>query len=59
MGQGGVLYLTLGHCRGHYDMRPLMNWYPEIERGAWKLPAYYELLQRGIGWAKHTEESDK
>jgi len=28
MGLGEVLYLTLGHCRGHYDMRPLMKWYP-------------------------------
>ena len=54
-----MLYLTLGHCRGHYDMRPLMNWYPEIERGAWKLPVFYELLRRGISWAKQTRESDK
>ena len=59
IGQGGVLYLTLGHCRGHYDMRPLMKWYPEIELGAWKLPVYYELLRRGIGWAKQTEKNDK
>jgi hypothetical protein len=59
MGKGGVLYLTLGHCRGHYDMRPLTNWYPEIERGAWRLPVFYELLSRGIGWAKQPQESDK
>ena len=58
-GQGGVLYLTLGHCRGHYDMRPLMNWYPDIERGAWKLPVFFKLLRRGISWAKQTQESDK
>ena len=57
LGQGGVLYLTLGHCRGHYDMRPLMKWYPEIERGAWQLPVYYELLRRGIGWVKQSGES--
>ncbi|MGO9454996.1 MAG: ThuA domain-containing protein [Candidatus Binataceae bacterium] len=59
IGQGGVLYLTLGHCRGHYDMRPLMKWYPEIERGAWRLPVFYELLRRGIAWAKQTQGSDK
>ncbi len=59
MGKGGVLYLTLGHCRGHYDMRPLTSWYPEIERGAWRLPVFYELLSRGIGWAKQPQESDK
>ena len=56
MGQGSVLYLTLGHCRGHYDMRPLTNWHPEIERGAWRLPVFYELLRRGIGWAKQPQE---
>jgi len=47
-----VLYLTLGHCRGHYDMQPLIDWYPHRERGAWELPVYYELLRRGIAWAK-------
>ncbi len=52
IGKGGVLYLTLGHCRGHYDMQPLMAWYPQVERCAWGLPVYYELLRRGIAWAK-------
>lgn len=47
-----VYYLTLGHCRGHYDMQPIVDHYPVIERGAWELPAYYELLRRGIRWAK-------
>ena len=28
VGDGEVLYLTLGHARGHYDMRPLMDEYP-------------------------------
>lgn len=54
---GAVLYLTLGHCRGHYDMRPLMDWYPEVERCAWNLPVYHELLRRGIGWAQEPKES--
>ncbi len=48
VGDGEVLYLNLGHCRGHYDMRPLMDYYPRIERGSWELPQYYELLRRGI-----------
>lgn len=52
LGQGSVLYLTLGHCRGHYDMAPFMDYYPTIERGSWKLPVFYELLRRGLGWAK-------
>jgi type 1 glutamine amidotransferase len=59
VGRGSVLYLTLGHCRGHYDMRPLTNWYPEIERGAWRLPVFYELLRRGISWTKQPRESAK
>lgn len=48
---GAVLYLTLGHCRGHHDMRPLMDYYPAVERCSWDTPEYYELLRRGIRWA--------
>jgi uncharacterized protein len=48
VGKGEVLYLNLGHCRGHYDMRPLMDFYPQIERGSWAKPEYYELLRRAI-----------
>ena len=50
-GEGQVLYLTLGHCRGKYDMQPLMEEYPEPEFGAWKTDEYYELLRRGLRWA--------
>jgi type 1 glutamine amidotransferase len=50
-GGGEVLYCTLGHCRGRYDMRPLIAEYPSIERGSWKLPVYHELLRRAIRWA--------
>lgn len=46
---GEVLYLTLGHCRGKYDMQPFMEVCP-VERCAWELPVYYELLRRGIRW---------
>ncbi len=49
-GGGEVLYCTLGHCRGKYDMRPMIAESP-VERGSWKLPAYHELLRRGIRWA--------
>ncbi|MDT4884418.1 hypothetical protein FQZ97_1205560 [compost metagenome] len=52
LGQGAVLYLTLGHCRGHYDLQPMMDYYPLVERGAWEQPVYYELLRRGLSWAK-------
>ncbi len=49
-GEGTVLYLTLGHCRSTYDMQPLVDEYPELERGSWDLPVFYELLRRGIVW---------
>lgn len=47
---GQVLYLNLGHARGQHDMQPLMDVYPEVERGSWKQPAFYELLRRGMQW---------
>ena len=53
-GEGEVLYLTLGHCRGKYDMQPHIEEYPEPEFGAWKTDEYYELLRRGIRWAMGT-----
>jgi type 1 glutamine amidotransferase len=51
VGAGSVLYLTLGHARGRYDMRPLMDEYASVERGSWPLPAFHELLRRGLRWA--------
>ena len=48
VGDGEVLYLNLGHCRGHYDMQPVVDYYPQIERCAWEKPQFYELLRRGI-----------
>ena len=50
LGAGGVLYNTLGHCRGHWDMPPIVDYYPRIERGSWDVPAYYELLRRSLRW---------
>lgn len=57
-GGGEVMYCTLGHCRGRYDMRPLMAEYPAVERGSWKLPVYHELLRRGIRWAARLSGED-
>jgi len=50
VGDGEVLYLNLGHCRSHYDMRPLIDHYPQLERGSWAVPQFYELLRRGIAY---------
>jgi type 1 glutamine amidotransferase len=50
IGDGGILYLTLGHCRGHYDLAPLRPFYPHPDRCGWNYPVFYELLRRGIAW---------
>ena len=52
LGSGCVLYNTLGHCRGHYDMAPVLEYYPRIERCSWENPAYHELLRRSLRWAR-------
>ena len=52
LGDGAVLYNTLGHCRGHYDMAPVLDYYPRVERCSWDRPVYYELLRRSLRWAR-------
>ncbi|MFT4054399.1 MAG: ThuA domain-containing protein [Novosphingobium sp.] len=49
-GKGAVLYNTLGHCRGHYDMQPTMDWWPKVDRCAWELPVFHDLLARSLTW---------
>lgn len=51
LGAGAVLYNTLGHCRGHYDMAPRHEYVPTVERCSWETPQYHELLRRAIRWA--------
>ncbi len=51
VGDGGVLYLALGHCNRPFDVpRPGM---PDAadRRGPWAMPLYQELIRRGIDWA--------
>ncbi|MBM3670916.1 MAG: ThuA domain-containing protein [Actinobacteria bacterium] len=50
LGRGAVLYNMLGHCRGHYDMTPLVDWYPAVERCSWDTSQFVELVRRGIRW---------
>ncbi|OYY70287.1 ThuA domain-containing protein [Sphingomonas sp. 28-63-12] len=57
LGQGAVLYLTLGHCRGHYDLAPIRIFNPHPERGSWNYPIFYELLRRGIAWGTGNESA--
>jgi len=49
VGDGAVLYLMLGHCRGPNDMKPIMDEAP-VDRVAWEQPVFRELLVRGIEW---------
>jgi uncharacterized protein len=51
LGRGQITYNALGHCRGHYDLPGMVDFYPNPERCAWNYPVYYELLRRGIAWA--------
>lgn len=51
LGDGEILYNTLGHCRGHWDMAPVVDYYPQVERCSWDKPQYYELLRRALRWA--------
>ena len=51
VGTGQILYNTLGHCRGHYDLPTLQPFYTHPERCAWDYPVYYDLLRRGVRWA--------
>jgi type 1 glutamine amidotransferase len=50
VGAGTVLYLSLGHCRSHYDPSPSGAFIPHPSRCAWNYPVYYELLRRGLRW---------
>ena len=50
VGEGRVLYLTLGHCRGHYDLLPLAGFWPHPQRCAWNYPIFYTLLRRALNW---------
>lgn len=59
LGRGAILYNTLGHCRGHFDMAPVLDFYPRIERCSWNKPAYYELLRRSLVWARRDSIHEK
>lgn len=49
VGDGEVLYITLGHCCGQYDMRPIQE-VAEVVRGSWDNPIFIDLLKRALRW---------
>ena len=51
IGGGMISYNALGHCRGHYDLPGMVDFYPNPEKCAWNYAVYYDLLRRGLVWA--------
>lgn len=50
-GAGEVCYLTLGHCRGRFDMQDRgIDDLGVIDRGSWDTPEYTTVLDRCIDW---------
>ncbi|WP_439533159.1 ThuA domain-containing protein [Polymorphobacter sp.] len=52
VGAGAILYLTLGHCRGHYDLQPVAPFWPHPQRCSWNYPVFTQLLRRAILWGQ-------
>lgn len=51
VGAGEIVYFTLGHRRGHYDMAPLLDYYPGLDKGAWNDAPFLEIMRRSLRWA--------
>ena len=56
VGNGGVLYLALGHCAREFDQPATPGPGQATLRGPWDHPVYQELLRRGIEWAARRRE---
>lgn len=51
-GAGEVCYLTLGHCRGRFDLEDLgVGDLELVDRGPWDVPQFNEVLTRTVAWA--------
>jgi hypothetical protein len=56
VGEGVVTTLTLGHCRGRWDLADLGIADLEVlDRRGWQSLGYREVLARGVAWAVHGE----
>ncbi len=55
-GDGCVVYFTLGHCRGRFDVADLgIEDLGVLDRVAWDSVEYREVLRRCVAWAVHGE----
>ncbi len=53
-GAGTCTVLTLGHCRGRWDVADLgVPDLGQLDRIAWESPGYREVLSRTVAWAVH------
>ncbi|KWV92280.1 trehalose utilization [Erythrobacter sp. YT30] len=59
VGKGEIVYNMLGHCRGHYDLPGMQDFYPHKEMCAWNYDVYYDMLRRSIGWAMREETREE
>jgi type 1 glutamine amidotransferase len=51
-GAGEVCYLTLGHCRGRFDMQDMgVDDTGRTDRGSWEVPQFQTVLARCVDWA--------
>lgn len=58
-GDGTVVYFTLGHCRGRFDVSDLgVADLGVVDRVAWESAEYREVLRRCVAWAVHGDEWD-
>jgi uncharacterized protein len=56
-GAGEVCYLTLGHCRGRYDVQDLgVEDLGRVDRGSWEIPAFRTILCRCVAWAAYGDD---
>ncbi|WP_330181024.1 ThuA domain-containing protein [Nocardia sp. NBC_01503] len=59
LGAGTVCYLTLGHCRGRFDLQDLgVADLGVTDRGSWEVTEYRAILRRCLNWAVTGEFSD-
>lgn len=47
-----------GEQARHYDMRPLIDYWPTMDRESWDVPEFRTLLARGIAWASKRPSAD-
>ena len=50
-GKGTVLYCTLGHCRGRFDVQDLgVDDLGRTDRGSWEVEGFRTVLERALHW---------